>query len=319
MAWFPDSMIAKVLELDPGTDTIDLDHPDITKDALEILMCTLERDYIPHDLLSPGLIKAGNYLGIDLFELLMDSLYKEFQERHGDILNKDNLRAHGKDMLILSIVCNYRLMFLYLMQREEVDPSGSPLHHACTAGRLEMIEILLGHSGVDPMWEGGRCLLESSVNCTYEIMNLLLSHPKSRADHIMLENVCERGHVGMAKLLIQYIKPVNTIPLIRAASHGHVEMVDFLLEYIDTSQDGTVLDAACSGEHIEVVERLLRDPRIDPQYSFYWVVYNGNLQILELFLAHPRVDPAVHNKMALRLAVSPAVKDRLLQDPRMNP
>jgi hypothetical protein len=78
--------------------------------------------------------------------------------------------------------------------------------------------------------------------------------------------------------------------------------------------------------HVEVVNLLLNDPRVDP--SFYnndairWASENGQVQVVTLLLKDPRVDPSAYNNHAIRRASENGhveLVKLLLNDPRVDP
>ncbi len=73
------------------------------------------------------------------------------------------------------------------------------------------------------------------------------------------------------------------------------------------------------------VERLLKDPRVDPsandQAAIKWSAYCGYTDIMEILLQDPRVDPSVNNQSALLCAVPNGMLttvERLLMDTRVD-
>jgi hypothetical protein len=55
---------------------------------------------------------------------------------------------------------------------------------------------------------------------------------------------------------------------------------------------------------IEVVKKLLKDPRVDPSncdnYAIKWASRNGHIEVVNILLEDPRVDPSDTNNYALR-------------------
>jgi hypothetical protein len=111
--------------------------------------------------------------------------------------------------------------------------------------------------------------------------------------------------------------------------NGHLVVVDRLLrdERVDPSaDDNCAIGWASSNGHIAVVERLLQDRRIDPSatdnYAVGWAASNGHLAVVERLLQDERVDPSGDDNFAVRCAAENghlAVVDRLLQDERVDP
>jgi hypothetical protein len=72
---------------------------------------------------------------------------------------------------------------------------------------------------------------------------------------------------------------MNNITLLLAAEDGYLNLVNRLL------QDPR-FDPSFCGKHLDVVNRLLQDPRVDPSandnYAIRWAVNNGHLDIVAL-------------------------------------
>jgi hypothetical protein len=79
-------------------------------------------------------------------------------------------------------------------------------------------------------------------------------------------------------------------------------------------------------ENLELVNRLLQDPRVDPSADDNCAIQsastNGYLAVVNRLLQDPRVDPSANNNYGIQMAAAEghlAVVNRLLQDPRTNP
>jgi hypothetical protein len=80
---------------------------------------------------------------------------------------------------------------------------------------------------------------------------------------------------------------------------------------------GLSLKDACKNGHVnmDILNLLLADPRVDPSSQDSLALYNA-VRLLQ----DPRVDPTAGNNRAIRLAVrqlDTAIVARLLQDPRV--
>jgi hypothetical protein len=89
--------------------------------------------------------------------------------------------------------------------------------------------------------------------------------------------------------------------------------------------DNWPLRWAAANGHVEAVNTLLQDPRVDPaakdNCAVEWAASNGHLEVVRLLLADKRVDPSVSGQRSIRLAVErghTAVARLLLQDPRVS-
>ena len=116
----------------------------------------------------------------------------------------------------------------------------------------------------------------------------------------------------------------------QASMDGHIAIVERLLRdpRIDPSADNNrALINACVEGHTAVVDRLLQDSRVDPSFGHgYYVIRlsseRGHISVVNRLLQDHRVDPSAGGNMSLFLAGfngHTAVVDRLLQDPRVDP
>jgi Ankyrin repeats (3 copies) len=109
---------------------------------------------------------------------------------------------------------------------------------------------------------------------------------------------------------------------------GSYDIVSYMMKYIVDPADGENNDAieiASFKGHLEIVELLLSDPRVDPSQnannSLMDACAEGHLPVVERLLLDPRINPANYNNIAIFYAVSMGhlpIIDRLLLDPRVN-
>jgi Ankyrin repeats (3 copies) len=83
---------------------------------------------------------------------------------------------------------------------------------------------------------------------------------------------------------------------------------------------------ACEHGDIDIVRMLLADPRVDPseasQDAIKWASNEGHMEIVRMLLADPRVDPSADDQIALRLASHNGHTEifrTLLADTRVDP
>ena len=94
-----------------------------------------------------------------------------------------------------------------------------------------------------------------------------------------------------------------------AAKKGHKEIVEFLLKdpRVDPSaEDNYAIRLAASAGHKEIVEMLLKDPRVDPSDNEALIIAasNGCKDIIEMLVKDPRVNPSAGNNFILGMAVA---------------
>jgi ankyrin repeat protein len=115
--------------------------------------------------------------------------------------------------------------------------------------------------------------------------------------------------------------------LLNASENGHLEVVERILQ--DSKVDpwglyNQAIKSASSNGHLSVVERLLQDPRVDPSadnnMTLQHACYSGHIAVVERLLQDPRVDPS-NNNLSIQLAAENshlAIFTLLLQDPRVD-
>jgi len=121
----------------------------------------------------------------------------------------------------------------------------------------------------------------------------------------------------------------NGRDLRQALEKKNVNMINRILRARKFDFEQEILDyciiKASKNGHLNVVERLLQDKRVNPSYGNYAIRYAsmyGHLAVVERLLQDKRVDPTAYNNDAIRCACRYghlAVIERLLQDKRVNP
>ena len=117
--------------------------------------------------------------------------------------------------------------------------------------------------------------------------------------------------------------------LLDAIKRDDLEVVRKLLEdpRVDpTVNDNWAIQVASDNGHLEVVRLLLADPRVDPSADDNWAIRqaseNDHLEVVRLLLADPRVDPSVDDNWVIRQASENGQTEivrLLLADPRVDP
>jgi ankyrin repeat protein len=110
------------------------------------------------------------------------------------------------------------------------------------------------------------------------------------------------------RLLLKYLSPDDYNFVLRKASkYGHIEVVNRLLEdpRVDPSTlNNLALSWASKYGHIEVVNRLLEDPRVDPSandnLAILWATINNHIKIVSRLLDDIRVDANTHSNFIIK-------------------
>ena len=156
---------------------------------------------------------------------------------------------------------------------------------------------------------------------------------------------CRIGNVWLVdKLIINFKVDPSACDI---SSCGNYYKISCRCMYLDSSDDplsrnNAAICIASRFGRLEVVERLLQDPRVDPStdnnHAIYVASRKGHLKVLERLLQDPRVDPLIYpnylisfvlgedpsayNNQAIRFASRKGqlkVVERLLLNPRVDP
>ena len=149
--------------------------------------------------------------------------------------------------------------------------------------------------------------------------------------HILFGHACKYGKYQYVKTVMSIVDPsfADNYCIKIAVTKEHLEVVNLLLNdnRVDSSVDNQcAIRTASENGHIEVVKLLLNDNRVDPsvdnQYAIQWASNNGHIEVVKLLLNDPQVDPSADNQYAIRWASSKGhveVVKLLLNDQRVDP
>jgi ankyrin repeat protein len=158
----------------------------------------------------------------------------------------------------------------------------SAFEYSCCFGYLEIVELLLNDSRVDPSDDNNQAIRKACCFGHYKIVELLLND--SRVDPSANYNEAIR----------------------KACCYGYFEIVKILLNdsRVDPSDDDNqaIRKACCYGDY-EIVKLLLNDSRVDPSANYNEAIRKaccyGHYKIVELLLNDSRVDPSDKNIQSL--------------------
>ena len=120
----------------------------------------------------------------------------------------------------------------------------------------------------------------------------------------------------------------NRDPIIEACLQRDADMVDELIKqgFDPALHENVAIRAASINGYIDVVDRLLKDPRVDPSvYRNQAIIYaseNGYSSVVDRLLVDPRVNPSASDNYAIIQASHNGhlkVVKRLLKDRRVDP
>lgn len=141
----------------------------------------------------------------------------------------------------------------------------------------------------------------------------------------MFNDACRDGNVPVVINLLanRRVTPI-THNLYDALRNNHVEIVELLLNdgRIDPgSFDNVALRAASASGYLDIVNLLLEDPRVNLINSLTIASENGQLNVVNRLLEDSRVNPTFENNEAIINASENGhinVVNRLLEDPRVD-
>ena len=184
--------------------------------------------------------------------------------------------------------------------------------------------------GVDASARDSLALQIAAADGRLEIVRLLVADGRSNVRAFCsfpIRWAARAGHVSVVNALLQ-----NVYTMRRTASHGFVlgglAAVEAVLadSVIPVTVIGGLLRCAVETGNRAIVDRLLRDDRVDPTANHNAAIglaaERGHLAVVESLLQDTRVDPTAVDNYALRHAVTfgqVAVVDRLLRDARVDP
>ena len=134
----------------------------------------------------------------------------------------------------------------------------------------------------------------------------------SREKEKLFNDSCKYNNLRLVKWLLTQVNPSadNNDAIREASREGHKEIVEILLRdpRVDPSANNNwAIRLASENGHKEVVELLLMDKRVDPSdwdnYAIYWASEKGLKEIVEILLRDFRVDPSVNDNEAIRRAI----------------
>jgi ankyrin repeat protein len=190
-----------------------------------------------------------------------------------------------------------------LLEDGRADPSANDnnaIKHACCEGHIEIVRLLLQDPRVNPDVN----YYGATTNGHVDVVRLLLED--GRADpssqfNLAIRNASERGHTEIVRLLLQWSSGTNRVvptmfnnsALRRACSRAHTKVVKLLLKdprVLASIRDiNDIFLEVCDTDHIEIVRLFLAIPTLQPKGALERACVRGNVDIVRLLLADPRV------------------------------
>jgi hypothetical protein len=200
-------------------------------------------------------------------------------------------------------------------------------NHAITNQNMELFHQLLA-DGVDPSEKDNQAVLTAARYGNVEIVDRLLQdsrvNPAARNNQAIIV-AAQYNDGGMIQRLLQdpRVDPAdrNNKAIETAAKHGNIDAVEILLQ--DPRVDPTVNENqpfvnACNNRHFNVVDLLLQDPRIIPdRYILIALIRASRVDMVQRILQDPRTDPNVAVSAVSPINTNPAIIDLLVRHPKL--
>lgn len=228
----PQSLFAEALQADPTASEIVIPNPDVTPDAMQILVdFSFGLEPMHHN---PNLILAYRYLNIPWLLYYVDPLYDQILNR-ADITDPRNRKVWEE-----AIKTDHELIVGYYLVKGW-RPTNDDFIMAAEEGAVKVVRLLLGDERINPA----------------DRLNLAI------------RLAAGTGHTEVVKVLLgdKRVNPtsLNNLALKGAALHNHPEVVRVLLadKRVNPADDNNyAIKWAIERGHLEVVELLKADPKV---------------------------------------------------------
>jgi ankyrin repeat protein len=252
-----------------------------------------------------------------------------------------NIMAYAASKGHLAIV---QRLYVYSFIDPFYGGESSSMYYACCNRRLNVIQYFLQDS---------RCIEKVKNLCFYDachrgnldVAQLLYHHganPLARTPrNSNIDNqelwlpftvACQNGRIEIVKFLLQ-IEMVQTLGdinsgLLHAATGGYFEIVELLSKNsrVDADTLNLAFRNACLKNHTRVVDVLLKDSRIEPDYNdndaLVQAVTEWKFELAHILMNDSRVDPCARDYMLVRHVILHTRKhfhNLFLKHPKVNP
>jgi ankyrin repeat protein len=207
---------------------------------------------------------------------------------------------------IIHASCNGHLdVVKHLLNDERVSPeaqNNSSIVFASYRGHTEIVKLLLSSERVDPSAQGNMPLIMACVNGHEDVVEALLSDDR-------VDAACDIQRAGMLNQELVRIlenckvnvgKRISNIPLLAACEGGYTRIVSLLLEKssVNPAGDYLAIKLASKAGHLDTVQVLLSDPRVNPQKAGRLAIKKAQSRGHEAIVSTLLLDPSVHPSVA---------------------
>ncbi|KAJ3226443.1 hypothetical protein HDU81_007323 [Chytriomyces hyalinus] len=214
--------------------------------------------------------------GDEVTEDMTSAFLKAASQGNADIVHLMAGAVGNVAALLLAALHGQWNVVQVLLAENNFDPSHNDnyaLKKAAERGHTRVVELLLQTDGVDPTAGDNYALLWSVWNGHADVVKLLLAHPAVNpnmiTEHDLIGRAVEKQYDDVLEVLIEdgrcNVTRDNSAAFRQAVEDGNVEGVVLLLRHADTDPNADnhfALKKASELGYIEIVERLLKDPRV---------------------------------------------------------
>lgn len=264
LALFPTGLIATILDLDPTAEEIDIQTKIITPEILNWIQKMIVEGRIP-DPIPDNLNKAGDYLQLDLFQVVADPDYPDFRQTYPDINLLDTSILNNPE--IYNPVLQYALIHHYFPLLNYLFTYSTPVDHQEEDTRGVSLAILF-----NDMY-GLKRLLETRnaeyhgfpvdlTKCNFDIPNRsVVNDTAYNNTNPSLVYAIAMGNWEMVKYLLSYLPEITSsdyegwFDLIR--SIDRYEIADKLIEGINTQEQAKIALLELSEGPPELIQKIV--------------------------------------------------------------
>ena len=249
---FPESVIARAVDLDPTTELVQIPNRDVTPDAVEYLQGLLQEGY-PDPPRTVNTNSTGKYLGIDLLGVVADDQYPTFALQNPDINLLDPGTWNYKTMIEFSIKFDYLDLAEYVFNRthpeDTKDVDNLALVQASFVGRYPIVRDLLKRD-VDA----------KTARATFEeLVRVDPNYFEDNPFYMTLKSIVGRESVELGPIHLPHF-------CIDMASYaGHQNIVDLFLKAYSDIDYQEVLLMALLGDQLGLIQWLVTQPGMTPE------------------------------------------------------
>jgi len=160
----------------------------------------------------------------------------------------------------------------------------------------------------------------------YIVMSLLERLVKNANDKYLLQWAAREGDPILIRVILQEPGLDVNVAVEEAVNAGKVESLNLLLKdpRWDWRQTPRILNVAVSNNDVEIIKLIVESKRFNPYYGLKRAVLDGNTKLVKTFLKDLHVNPidSVEGNMLLYIASEQGfieIVNLLLQDPRVDP